>query len=69
MKRFLTQISVIVFVFILAKLSGPGNVIGYFGANGDTVVKVEDAVKFDSINAAYSAQINLGTDWDIISES
>lgn len=68
MKRFLTQLSVIAFAFILAKLSGPGTIIGYFGANGDTVAKEADAMRFDSIKEAYSAQINLGTDWDIISE-
>lgn len=69
MKRLLSQISVIAFAFILAKLGGPGTIIGYFGANGATVAKEEEAVRFDSIKAAYSAQLNLGTDWDIISES
>lgn len=68
MKKILSQLFVIVFVFILAKLGGPGTIIGYLGTNGEVVAKEEDAVRFDSIKDAYSAQLNLGTEWDIITK-
>ena len=67
MKRMLSSLMVLAFVFVVAKAAGPA---GYstFYSYGTTVSDAASAQTFETISEAYGVQLQLGTDWDIITQ-
>ena len=68
MKKFLSNLMVLSLVFVLAKVAGPGGYSAFYGYGGTIVNTAESAMQFDSISDAYRVQIELGTDWDIVTQ-
>ena len=69
MKKNLVRFLVLVFVMYLVKITGPmaANESLYFkGDVGQTTTNIEEAVPYENIQDAYAKQIELGTDWSIL---
>lgn len=68
MKKIVSQLVMLAIVFVLIQNNGPSasnEVVYYSGGNSNTTTNAANAHVFDSIQAAYQKQLDLGTGWRI----
>ena len=68
MKKLLSQVLTLSLVVVLAKMGAPGASAVYYGVGGANTTNLENAMRFDSISEAYKMQLQLGEEWEIVSE-